>query len=177
MRIHPRFETLCCTSVWILGLLAAFPSPGVTPGDSWSDMQNGGTSGLTNPFSLHGADRCAKDMTYLGPSLSFESQSDPAFMRLLAQPLDTAIQSAGGLDRAIVLTRLQIDSNRSALAAAEQTESASRSADGPRFGSVLHGSAPGIHSAAMRAISKLRDLIMLNEGALQAFECRKRVSS
>jgi hypothetical protein len=69
-----------------------------------------------------------------------------------------ALQDAGGLDRAIVLTRLQI-------------KETSQKLDQVRANTELKESMPDLHR---ETVTLLEDQLMLNQAYLEAFECYRQ---
>jgi hypothetical protein len=107
----------------------------------------------TNKLKDVNQSNCPNDLSYLRGRVNTKELIPERF-----PTVDEAVKEAGGLDRAIILTRLQIEGNESALSELSKNF-------------TLKKSSPAFYNQAVNAIN---DVLILNRAYLQAFECRKK---
>jgi hypothetical protein len=140
---------------------SATPPPQATP----SAVATAGSS------STNG---CPQNLSYMQSSLVSDMRSNPQVIQGLNASIESQIQAAGGVDKAIVLTRIQIDAQQKTLHQSEQCELQSRATRYTDGTNPLDDSSSNIHGSCAKAIKTAKDAIVLNQAALEAFQCYAR---
>jgi hypothetical protein len=118
---------------------------------------------------------CPQNLSYMQSSLVSDMRDNQQVIQGLHASIESQIQAAGGVDKAIVLTRIQIDAQQKTLQKSQQCESQSR--DTTIFasaGNPLNDTSSNIHGSCAKAIKIATDAIALNQAALEAFQCYAR---
>lgn len=122
------------------------------------------------PSPLYPGAGCAPDLRYV--SAYFWEQPQPEVNQQLAQPVENMIQQGGGVDRSIVLIRIQIDEANKSFKGSLACEAQSR-ASGISENNALHDTDNNIHGSCASAARLEHDVVVISKAALQALECRR----